>query len=134
MSVTDGEAVERENVRMRVIARDLHWMARRYCDGCMSYVTSLFNQHTRDLLEMGVRLEVTADADGTIWARDGMGRKFDHLTDEEAALGRPLEDWKRVPADQDEHLRLRADLATAQVRLRELEEENAALRTGQSEG
>ena len=67
------------------IARDLHWMARRYADGRQSYVTSMFNEHTRSLLSMGVELNYTGD--GTIWARDLMGRDYDKLTDEEAALG-----------------------------------------------
>ncbi len=67
------------------IAKDLHWMARRYADGRQSYATSMFNDHTRKLLSMGIELNPTGD--GTIWARDSMGRNYDHLTDEEAALG-----------------------------------------------
>lgn len=51
------------------IAHDLHWMARRYADGRRSYAPGLFNDHTRALLEMGVKLNPTGD--GTVWANDG---------------------------------------------------------------
>jgi hypothetical protein len=74
-----------ENEALRRIAVDLYWQARRYCDGRMSYVTGLFNEHTRALLAMGVELNPTAD--DTVWARDQMGRAFDKLMGEEAAMG-----------------------------------------------
>lgn len=77
--------IEAENQALREIAKDLHWLARRYVDGRSSYATSLFNGHVRALLAMGVELNPTGD--GTIWARDAMGRAYDHLTDAEAALG-----------------------------------------------
>ncbi len=80
-----------ENDRLKVIARDLHWMARRYADGRQSYATSLHNDNTRALLAMGVALNATGD--GTLWARDSAGRAYDELTDEEAAQGR-VPDWK----------------------------------------
>lgn len=67
------------------IVRDLHWMARRYADGRMTYATSMFNNHTRRLLELGVELNPTGD--DTIWARDGMGRAYDGLSEQEAAQG-----------------------------------------------
>ena len=44
----------------------------------------MLNGYTRKLLEMGVKPIIT---DNTIWAHDKMGRKYDHLTDEEAVLG-----------------------------------------------
>jgi hypothetical protein len=69
------------------IATDFHWMARRYCDGRMTYSTSLFNEHTRALLAMGIELNATQDE--TVWASDGMGRLYDGLSDSEAAQGRP---------------------------------------------
>lgn len=72
--------------RLREIARNLHWMARRYCDGRGSYATGMFNDLTRELLAMGIELNPTGD--GTIWARDDRGRGFDGLTDAEAAMGR----------------------------------------------
>lgn len=65
-------------------ATNLHWMARRYADGRMSYVTGLFNDITRYLLVIGCELKPD---DGTIWARDGHGRAFDGLTDEETNMG-----------------------------------------------
>lgn len=77
--------IERE---LKVIAKDLHWMARRYADGRSSYATSLFNRHTRKLLRLGVELNQCGE--GTIWARDSMGRRFDGLSDDEAAMGSPL--------------------------------------------
>lgn len=78
----------RECEALRRIAADFHWMARRYADGRSSYVTGLFNDHTRALLAMGVELNPTGD--GTIWARDAMGRAYDGLTDDEAAQGSPM--------------------------------------------
>jgi hypothetical protein len=80
--------LEVENETLRYIVADLHWMARRYCDGRMTYSTRTFNDHTRALLAMGVPLNPTGDR--TIWAKDGMGRAFDGLSDEEAAMGDPM--------------------------------------------
>lgn len=70
---------------LATICRDLHWMARRYADGRSSYAPSLFNEHVHTMLRLGVPLNPTAD--GTIWAYDGMGRDFDHLTDNQATPG-----------------------------------------------
>lgn len=61
---------------------DLQWMARRYCDGRMSYAPSLFNDITRWLLDNGVELNQAGDP--SVFARDGMGADYDKLTDEEA--------------------------------------------------
>lgn len=55
----------------------LHWMARRYADGRSSYSPGLFNDITRKLLAAGVELKTPH------FARDGMGRRFDRLTDEQ---------------------------------------------------
>lgn len=101
---------EDENATLRAIARDLHWMARRYADGRMTYAASTVNEHTRTLLALGVKLNPTGD--GTIWARDGMGRAYDHLSDEEAAQGRPYD--YVPPPDLAEYERLRAALRTIQ--------------------
>lgn len=83
--------------KLRQIAADLHWMARRYADGRQTYATGMFNDATRELLRMGVHL--SPGADGTIWARDAGGRAYDHLTPEEAAMGRgpglDMDDWQR---------------------------------------
>ena len=65
---------ERERI-LELIVQDLHWMARRYANGRMSYVTSMFNEHTQTLLNLGVELNPAND--GTIWARDGMGHRFE---------------------------------------------------------
>ncbi len=66
------------------IVIDFHWMARRYADGRMSYATSLFNDHTRALQSMDIPLNETSD--GTLFAQDGMGRRFDLLEDSHARL------------------------------------------------
>lgn len=66
----------------------LHWTSRRYCSGRSSYIPHAFNAATRALLALGVRL---TPADGTLWARDGMGRAYDGLSDAEAAEGMPEE-------------------------------------------
>lgn len=57
--------------------RDIHWMARRYADGRSSYAPGLFNRATRALLAAGVALKEPH------FARDGMGRTFDGLSDAE---------------------------------------------------
>ena len=56
------------------ISQDLHWMARRYADGRSIYATSLFNQRTRQLIEMDVLDLNHSGGDGTVWASDGMGK------------------------------------------------------------
>jgi hypothetical protein len=77
--------LERENVRLRHIAKEFHWMARRYADGRSTYATGMFNDLTKDLVSLGV--ELNAESDQTIFARDGMGRGFDKLTEEQATPG-----------------------------------------------
>lgn len=79
--------LEAENAALRAIAMDLHWMARRYADGRSSYATRLFNENTRAMLRMEMKLNPTGD--GIIWARDEMGRSYDGLSDEEAISGTP---------------------------------------------
>jgi hypothetical protein len=61
-------------------------MARRYADGRATYATSFFNDLTRELLRMGVKL---CDRDNIIWVRDAGGRQYDGLTKEEAVEGTP---------------------------------------------
>lgn len=91
--------------RLKNMCQELHWMARRYADGRRSYATCLFNDLTRILLHQGIDLNPTAD--GTIWARDGMGREFDKLTDEEAAMGKePIRAVTGVCANADAVLRI----------------------------
>jgi hypothetical protein len=62
--------------------RDLHWMARRYADGRCSYAPGMFNGRVRDLLAAGFELGQP------LFARDGMGRAFDGLTEEEVAAAK----------------------------------------------
>lgn len=89
-SRTDVLKLKTRIAALERIVIDFHWVARRYCDGRTSYVTGLFNDHTRTLLAMGLELNPTAD--GTIWAHDSMGGAFDGLTPEEAAMGRAVTD------------------------------------------
>lgn len=63
--------------------RDIHWMARRYADGRTSYATIMFNKATRSILDMGMELG-TENPRESIWAKDGMGREFDGLSEVEA--------------------------------------------------
>lgn len=70
--------LRRENQTLRLIARDLHWMARRYVDGRRSYAVGMFNDYTRTLLSLGVELNPTAD--GTIWAQDDLGPGFQSMS------------------------------------------------------
>ena len=71
------EQLKAENEALRVIVADVHWMARRYADGRSSYAPGMFNSRVKELLGMGVELCKPH------YARDGMGRKFDGLTEEE---------------------------------------------------
>lgn len=80
-------SLQNENDILRVAVVDFHWMARRYADGSRTYATSMFNERTRQVLRLGVKLNPSADQ--IIWARDGMGRKFDGLTDAQATPGTP---------------------------------------------
>lgn len=71
--------------QLKIIAAELHWMARRYADGRQSYATSMFNDATRKLLAMGIKLNPCAEE--IIWARDAGGRGFDNLSEAEATPG-----------------------------------------------
>lgn len=66
---------------LQKVIQDIHWMARRYADGRMSYSTKMFNDAIKKAMEYGVELRQT---DGTLFARDGMGRAYDGLSDAEA--------------------------------------------------
>lgn len=81
------QQLELENHQLRHIVADLQWMARRYANGRRTYATAILNDHTRALLRMGAVLNPTGDE--IIWARDGMGRAYDGLTDAEATPGTP---------------------------------------------
>jgi hypothetical protein len=85
ISMTKKE-IELENQILRNVVTDLHWMARRYVDNRQSYATSLFNEHVRKLLRLGMKFN---EYDATIWARDQMGRAYDGLTEAEATDGTP---------------------------------------------
>lgn len=79
---------EKQVERLKQIAVELQWMARRYADGRMTSATLTCNECTRNLLAMGIKLKATFD-DQMIWARDAQGRDFDGLTAEEATPGTP---------------------------------------------
>lgn len=48
----------------------------------------LVNDHTRKLLDLGVKLN--PGEEGTVWAEDGMGRDFDGLTEEHLTPGHSI--------------------------------------------
>lgn len=100
MAEIEINKLRQENEALRKIAVDLHWMARRYADGRQSYATSLFNEHTRKLLEFNIKLNETGDH--TIWARDGGGRAFDGLTNQEAGMGeKPEWTWSGIERENE---------------------------------
>jgi len=74
--------------RLKQIAVELQWMARRYADMRMTSAVLTCNECTRDLLAMGIKLKVPY-GEQIIWARDGDGRRFDGLTEDEATPGTP---------------------------------------------
>jgi hypothetical protein len=100
-----------ENAALSTATVEFHWMARRYCDGRMSTVVSSVNGIARDLIEAGIPLHEPR------FARDGMGRSFDGLTEAEALAAQ--EDMPRG------HAFLEAEW---QKRTADLQAENAALR------
>lgn len=67
----------------------IHWMARRYVSGRSTYAVLSLNQHTSALIRLGIQLP---EADGTVWALDGMGRLYDGLTNEQAEEARLADD------------------------------------------
>lgn len=97
-----------ENRLLRQAIEDCWYCARRYCDGRSTGITWTYNGHTRILQKlMPEVMERVAGADGTLWARDGMGRKYDSLTDEEAALGMKPEfiNWNSIEGKEFQVMR-----------------------------
>lgn len=76
-----------ENELLRQIAANLHFHARRYADGRQTWVPREVNEHARALVRMGVGLQGDPAYGGTVWARNPLGREYDGLTDDEAAVG-----------------------------------------------
>ena len=74
--------------RLKKIAVELQWMARRYADGRMTSAVLTLNECTRDMMAMGIKLKAPF-GEQIIWARDADGRRFDGLTEEEATPGTP---------------------------------------------
>lgn len=74
-------------VERNKIIEDLIWMARRYADGRSTYAPGIVNDATRWMINN--KLRVNTCVEGMIWARDGMGRRFDGLTDVQATPGTP---------------------------------------------
>lgn len=66
---------------------DLHWMARRYADERMTYAPGIVNRATNWMIANGIMPNCCYE--GSIWARDGMGRDYDKLTDAQATPGTP---------------------------------------------
>lgn len=90
--MTDEQARLRQRIDiLERIVVELHWMARRYADGRQSYVSKDFNDYTRELLVLGLKLN--PGHEGTIWARDRDGPGASGLTQEEFDLGEPMPKW-----------------------------------------
>jgi hypothetical protein len=119
---TCAEWKDRAQVLEKIV-HDLHWMARRYADGRQSYATSTFNQHTRSLLAMNIQLNPCAE--GTIWARDGMGPRYGGLTEEEYNQGEPLNGWSRV-IYPEEYTQLREENHRLQFELDSLKQKGGS--------
>lgn len=73
MKVTDTigevEHLVEENEKLRYIAGELQWMARRYADGRMTSVVDVVNELTASLIEMNIQLK--QDVGKQLFARDG---------------------------------------------------------------
>lgn len=82
--------VRAENIRLRVICRDLQWMARRYADGRHTYAVGMVNDATRYLDSIGCGIAIDPPY-GTKFARDGAGRMFDRLAPHEVGQDDPSE-------------------------------------------
>lgn len=67
---------------------ELQIYAKRYTIGRQTYAPGAVNDITRHLLELGLILN--PGSEGTIWAADGGGRRFDLLSDEQLVPGHPL--------------------------------------------
>lgn len=108
-------------VRMAIL--DLHWMARRYADGRCSYAPTLLNRRVRDLLAFGYELK------SPLFARDGMGRLYDGLSDDEvqAAEEDMPNGYARHLTETQERLEQEIAAASAKVRKDTIEECIAAL-------
>lgn len=77
--------LERENATLRRLIVPLAAWARRYCDGRSTYATNWYNEIVRELIKLGIKPRPDPACGGQVWARDGGGRAFDGLTDDEAA-------------------------------------------------
>ena len=88
--------VRAENIRLRVICRDLQWMARRYADGRHTYAVGMVNDATRYLDSIGCGIAIDPPY-GTKFARDGAGRMFDRLAPHEVGQDDPS---VRLTADE----------------------------------
>lgn len=105
--------LERENGTLRQIISEMHWMARRYADGSMTYATSMHNDNTRILLKLGVPLR--CGAEGTLWARDGMGARYSKLSQEEYEQGKGVRSV--IPLLKDDQIK------ALELRIKELQQE-----------
>lgn len=75
-----------ENEALRHIITEIHYMSQRYADGRRTFAASIHNDATKTCLRLGIDLP---SVDGIIWARDGGGRSFDHLSEEQSTPGTP---------------------------------------------
>lgn len=66
-----------ERDEARQIVRDIHWMARRYADGRLSYAPGMFNDAIRKAVEGGWLRLTSADKE-SVYAKEG------HISDLES--------------------------------------------------
>ena len=102
----DIQTLKVENEELKRFCVDLQWMAKRYAEGRQTYAPSTVNNITRRLIEMGLPLNPCGE--GTVWARDGGGRSFSSLSEEEWNKGEPLSKWDTI-AYNEEFKALRAE-------------------------
>ena len=91
-------------------------MARRYADGRSSYAPGRFNDHVRALQGLGFEFHNNAP----LFARDGMGRDFDRLTEDDvrsAELDMPKGHAQAVAETEE---RISSQLTAANKRIEEL--------------
>jgi len=103
--LTTAQRVRQQRDRLQELLASVLPYARRYADGRSSEATGIVNNAVRELQAMGVAVPDLGD--GTVFARDAMGREFDHLTPEEAEHGglpgQHEQDWRTQELRQRGH-------------------------------
>lgn len=80
------EKLEEENKIFKHVLDECLWMCRRYADYRSSFAPTIYNDAVKLLLKTDYKVY---NVDGIIWARDAMGRDYDHLSEAAATEGTP---------------------------------------------